>query len=60
VRGACGAAEVGTYKVFSRSGPEHIGKSEGLILLMMPKDSITSAGGRSPAQSGGLHVRRDR
>jgi hypothetical protein len=52
VRGFCGAAEDGTYKVLSRSGPGHCGKSEGLILLMMPKDSITSAEGRSPASVG--------
>jgi hypothetical protein len=53
VRGACGAAAVATtYKVFSRSGPKHNGKSEGLILLMKPTDSITSAEGRSPASVG--------
>lgn len=38
--------------MFSRSGPEHIGKSEGLILLMTPTDSITTAEGRSPASVG--------
>jgi hypothetical protein len=60
VRGACGAAEDGTYKVFSRSGPEHLGKSEGLILLMKPTDSITAAREGALLQSGGLYVRRGR
>ena len=46
MRGVCGAAAVETYKAFTEV---HIGKSEGLILLMKPMDSITSAEGRSPA-----------
>lgn len=52
MRGYCGAAKGRAYKVLSRSGPEHLGKSEGLILLMMPKGSITSAERRSPASVG--------
>src|SRR5271166_6976706 len=52
VRGECGAAEVGTYKALGRSGPKHLGKSEGLIVIMKPTDSITSTEGRSPASVG--------
>ena len=51
MRGLCGAAEDRTYKAFCRSGPEHIGKSEGLIATDDAEGQHNLGGGKEPCFS---------